>query len=156
MMKSTNLVCLQLAILAKIARFNPCSYPCTKRPDAGRKPAVRSRASLPRWLTVSPNAPMGLNMIRPVPAPGRSTRAIQTIGNEIGDICQNSTATLSGVTVQAYWSQQDNACLIPQAPSLRKTLSLARITLGGQGLRSIQGVIPSLNAFVDQLYGSTL
>jgi len=76
--------------------------------------------------------------------------------NEIGDICQSSTATLSGVTVQAYWSQQDNACLIPQAPSLRKTLSLAQITLGGQGLRSIQGPMPSLNAFVDQLYGSTL
>ena len=79
-----------------------------------------------------------------------------TTWNEIGDICQNSTGTLSGVTVQAYWSQQDNACLIPQAPSLRKTLSLAHVTLGGQGLRSIQGPIPSLNAFVDRLYGSTL
>jgi hypothetical protein len=32
--------------------------------------------------------------------------------NEIADVCQ-STAVLNGVTVQAYWSKSDNACVIP-------------------------------------------
>ena len=76
--------------------------------------------------------------------------------NEIGDVCNFQYAPLAGVTVQAYWSQQDNACLIPQAPSVRKTLALAGITLGGNGLRAVENPIPSLNALIDRLYGSTL
>src|SRR5207302_7942397 len=31
--------------------------------------------------------------------------------NEIADIC-SSTASLNGVTVQSYWSHQDQACII--------------------------------------------
>ena len=32
---------------------------------------------------------------------------------EIGDVCQGNTGMSNGVTVQAYWSQRDNACVIP-------------------------------------------
>jgi hypothetical protein len=32
--------------------------------------------------------------------------------NEIGDVC-SSRGTINGVTVQSYWSQQDQACVIP-------------------------------------------
>ncbi|HVT58619.1 MAG TPA: hypothetical protein VHR45_09475 [Thermoanaerobaculia bacterium] len=31
---------------------------------------------------------------------------------EIGDVC-SSTGVVNGVTVQSYWSQQDQACIIP-------------------------------------------
>jgi Protein of unknown function (DUF3892) len=42
--------------------------------------------------------------------------------NEIGDVC-NSTLAVDGVTVQSYWSTQDNACIVPynQAVSYRVT-----------------------------------
>ncbi len=50
---------------------------------------------------------------------------------EIGDVCQSYTGTLSGVAVQAYWSQKDKACIIP-------TLSLTPVPrwyrLGDQDL----------------------
>jgi hypothetical protein len=32
---------------------------------------------------------------------------------EIGDVCQGNTGQSNGVTVQAYWSQRDGACVIP-------------------------------------------
>ena len=32
--------------------------------------------------------------------------------NEIGDVC-SSRGTVNGVTVQSYWSQQDQACVVP-------------------------------------------
>jgi hypothetical protein len=32
---------------------------------------------------------------------------------EIGDVCQGNTGVSNGVTVQAYWSQRDGACVIP-------------------------------------------
>ena len=32
--------------------------------------------------------------------------------NEIGDVC-SSTLAVDGVTVQSYWSTQDNACIVP-------------------------------------------
>ena len=73
---------------------------------------------------------------------------------EIGDVCNGVTGVLSGVTVQSYWSLKDNACLIPTATSVRKTLALAGITLGGQGLRSIRDPIPSLNSLIDELFGA--
>jgi hypothetical protein len=42
--------------------------------------------------------------------------------NEIGDVC-NSTLAVDGVTVQSYWSTQDNACIVPynQSVSYRVT-----------------------------------
>jgi len=39
---------------------------------------------------------------------------------EIGDVCEGYSARLNGVEVQAYWSQKDQACIIP-------TLNLAPI-----------------------------
>jgi hypothetical protein len=36
--------------------------------------------------------------------------------NEICDVCENvPTVELNGVTVQSYWSAQDNACVVPTA-----------------------------------------
>lgn len=42
--------------------------------------------------------------------------------NEIGDVC-SSTLVVDGVTVQSYWSTQDNACIVPynQSVSYRVT-----------------------------------
>ena len=42
--------------------------------------------------------------------------------NEIGDVC-TSTLVVDGVTVQSYWSTQDNACIVPynQSVSYRVT-----------------------------------
>ena len=42
--------------------------------------------------------------------------------NEIGDVC-SSTLAVDGVTVQSYWSTQDNACIVPynQSFSYRAT-----------------------------------
>jgi hypothetical protein len=32
---------------------------------------------------------------------------------EIGDVCTGNTAVVNGVTVQRYWSNRDNACVVP-------------------------------------------
>jgi hypothetical protein len=32
---------------------------------------------------------------------------------EIGDVCTGNTTTINGVTVQRYWSQVDQACVVP-------------------------------------------
>jgi len=32
---------------------------------------------------------------------------------EIGDVCEGNVATVNGVTVQRYWSQRDNQCVVP-------------------------------------------
>jgi hypothetical protein len=71
--------------------------------------------------------------------------------NEIGDVCNLLDAPLSGVNVESYWSIFDNACLIPSAWSLRRTLAGAGKRLNGRGLRSVQDPIPSLNQFVVNL-----
>jgi hypothetical protein len=92
----------------------------------------------------------------PVVGSGWLINNVPVSQGEIGDPCNNIDRMRAGVTVQAYWSQQDNACLIPTAPSLRTTLALANIKLAGSGLRSIEDPIPSLNALVDRIYGSTL
>jgi hypothetical protein len=42
--------------------------------------------------------------------------------NEIGDVCR-STGLLNGVTVQSYWSQRDQACVIPNNVSIRRQIS---------------------------------
>jgi hypothetical protein len=34
--------------------------------------------------------------------------------NEIGDICQDTVGQVDGVMVQGYWSNRDQACIIPQ------------------------------------------
>lgn len=33
--------------------------------------------------------------------------------NEISDVCQDCTGNLNGVTVESYWSNNDQACIIP-------------------------------------------
>lgn len=75
---------------------------------------------------------------------------------EIGDPCNNINWPLNGVTLQAYWSLKDNACLMPTAPSVRTTLAMGGIVLAGKGMRSIRNPIPSMNSLIDVLYGATL
>jgi hypothetical protein len=71
--------------------------------------------------------------------------------DEIGDVCNLEDAPLGGVNVESYWSIFDNACLIPSAWSLRRTLAGVGKKLNGKGLRSIQDPIPSLNQLVVNL-----
>lgn len=74
-----------------------------------------------------------------------------TGNQEIGDVCNGIDQMLNGVTVEAYWSAKDNACLIPTAYSVRRALKLSGRTLAGKGLTSIKKPIPSLKAFVLEL-----
>jgi hypothetical protein len=74
-----------------------------------------------------------------------------TGNQEIGDVCNLVDQTLNGVSVESYWSAEDNACLIPTAYSVRRALKWSGHTLGGKGLRSIQTPIPSLNTLVVSL-----
>ena len=32
---------------------------------------------------------------------------------EIGDVCETSTGIVNGIAVQAYWSEQAKACVVP-------------------------------------------
>ncbi len=43
-------------------------------------------------------------------------------GNEIGDACNNTVDRLDGILVQAYWSQRQKACVIPQAKGTLSSL----------------------------------
>ncbi len=38
---------------------------------------------------------------------------------EIGDICEGNTDVVNGVVVQAYWSESDNACVVPGGTKTR-------------------------------------
>lgn len=67
---------------------------------------------------------------------------------EIGDVCNASPQPLNGVTVEPYWSVEDNDCLIPTAYSVRRTLKWSGHKLEGKGITSIQKPIPSLNALI--------
>lgn len=40
--------------------------------------------------------------------------------NEIGDICNMSINQVNGVTLEAYWSKLDNACILPTGFSLKR------------------------------------
>ena len=42
--------------------------------------------------------------------------------NEIGDVC-NSARSVNGVVVQSYWSQKDQACVIPMDIPVRKQIT---------------------------------
>ena len=44
---------------------------------------------------------------------------------EIGDVCLTTVSSVNGVTVQAYWSKFDRACLIPLMYSLRRFLLMS-------------------------------
>jgi hypothetical protein len=67
---------------------------------------------------------------------------------EIADVCNKISAMVNGVNVSAYWSKIDNACLITTTWSVRRTLTYAGKRLNGQGLRSLQNPIPSLERFI--------
>ncbi len=71
--------------------------------------------------------------------------------DEIGDVCNAVDQLLNGVTVQSYWSAEDNRCLIPTAYSVRRALKWSGRRLNGKGLRSIQSPIPSLNKLITAL-----
>jgi hypothetical protein len=45
--------------------------------------------------------------------------------NEIGDVCA-TTGAVNGVTVQSYWSQQDQACVIPNNLAVRRQITCIR------------------------------
>jgi hypothetical protein len=92
----------------------------------------------------------------PIPGSGWLINGVPANRGEIGDPCSNINWVLAGVTVQSYWSIADNACLVPTAFSVRQTLARAGIVLAGNGLRSIENPIPSLNALIDVLYGDTI
>lgn len=51
-------------------------------------------------------------MVDPTGNTWQVTPTNPTNWNEVGDVC-GSTGVLNGVTVQAYWSRSDNACVIP-------------------------------------------
>ena len=60
--------------------------------------------------------------------------------NEIGDVC-SSRGTVNGVTVQSYWSQQDQACVIPINLVFEFEITNIRLTRDGGGLmHPIDGV----------------
>jgi hypothetical protein len=71
--------------------------------------------------------------------------------NEIGDVCNLVDGPLNDLTVESYWSAYDNACLIPTAWSVRRTLAGAGRRLNGKGLLSLQNPIPSVNQFLVNL-----
>jgi hypothetical protein len=70
--------------------------------------------------------------------------------SEIGDFCNGPSKSklVNDVFVQAYWSNYDNACLIPTAWSVRRTLAGAGKKLNGLGLTSLQKPILSMNLFL--------
>jgi hypothetical protein len=74
-----------------------------------------------------------------------------TGNQEIGDVCNLVDQSLNGLTVESYWSAEDNLCLIPTAYSVRRTLKWSGRRLDGKGLRSIQSPIPSLNKLIVSL-----
>jgi hypothetical protein len=55
--------------------------------------------------------------------------------NEIGDICNSRFNTLNGITLEAYWSRVDGACLLPGAYSLKRFMRSKGFDLGA-GVRS--------------------
>ena len=54
-------------------------------------------------------------------------------GDEIGDACNNTVDYLDGILVQAYWSERQKACVIPQAQG---TLSVLRYLEQGRRIES--------------------
>lgn len=51
------------------------------------------------------------------------------LGNELGDACNNSYATVDGILVQAYWSERQKACIIPRHAYWAAGISQQRLEL---------------------------
>jgi hypothetical protein len=66
---------------------------------------------------------------------------------EIADICSGQDGYTRGVWVESYWSNRDQACIIPTAWSLRHTLAWANKQLNGNGVRSLNPG-PSIRNFI--------
>jgi hypothetical protein len=49
------------------------------------------------------------------PGLGTGFTVTSTEGDEIGDVCNNTFATINGIAEEAYWSQIDNSCVLPVA-----------------------------------------
>ena len=53
-------------------------------------------------------------------------------GDEIGDACNNTVDRLNGILVQAYWSERQKACVIPQGRRLLNAPVGSHIATGRQ------------------------
>jgi hypothetical protein len=65
---------------------------------------------------------------------------------EIGDVCNNTWATVNGAAQEAYWSEGDNRCVLPQLqpfPETRGTPALVQSRFGAQG--NFELLSPSAN-----------
>jgi len=57
-------------------------------------------------------------------------------GEEIGDVCNNTWATVAGAAQEAYWSESDNRCVLPTwqpFPAVNGNASLVQSRFGAQG-----------------------
>ncbi len=70
--------------------------------------------------------------------------------NEIGDICNAEDGQVNGVNVQSYWSQFDNACIIPTSLSVKRTLTFAN-TISPGSPYTLRSPMPSLKNFLNSL-----
>jgi hypothetical protein len=53
--------------------------------------------------------------------------------HEIADVCEGFTDTINGVTVQSYWSKEDNACIVP-IPVPVESRQIMCVDKGGRAL----------------------
>jgi hypothetical protein len=67
--------------------------------------------------------------------------------DEICDICTSLVQYVGGVAVQGYWSNFDNACIIPIAFSLRRFMLMKGLN-PGKGLRGIPPPVTSVRTFI--------
>ena len=67
--------------------------------------------------------------------------------NEICDVCTTTTVSVGGVAVQGYWSNFDNACIIPTAFSLQRFLRMKGLD-PSKGLRGIQPPVTSVRTLI--------
>ncbi len=82
---------------------------------------------------------------------GWTIDGVPTTSNEIGDICNQNTNIVNGVTLEPYWSIFDRECVLPTSFFVRRTLAFAGKKLNGKGILSLQSSIPSLNEFISRL-----
>ena len=66
--------------------------------------------------------------------------------NEIGDVCTKRTNQVNGITLDGYWSQLDNACLLPTEYSLKRFMLSSGLD-PTKGLRPVMLPPPPLPQF---------
>src|SRR5258708_4094532 len=82
---------------------------------------------------------------------GWTIDGVPTTSNEIGDICNQNTNIVNGVTLEPYWSIFDRECVLPTSFVVRRTLAFAGKKLNGKVILFLQSSIPSLNEFISRL-----